>query len=411
MTDPLNKYGHKIVFEVNRVSYGHVEETCFDDFTQDEAWKELCKSDIFAIQNRNEEPNQKIVFSTIYNLEFDPVSESNETVHVKDHVFPIDINQSYFHALYDNIGQFLLAKNYFPDIKPIFINAETDPNALKANYKKDLMDMIGLKEEEIINGYEYSAIKFDKITVIHADANTVMREVRHRINSDRTRLEPFLHPKSSGAAMLYCTSKHLKGLIYDRYLKNREKPTKKVYISRMALRPLFDRTNLLKKFLLANNVSWDSEGRLEDPDSFLMKVNLEAFAPANVFGPMREIDFRYLSLEDELLIEDFFKGKGYEIIYPERMGLTDQINVYISSTHIATLGGAGSVNSLFLGDSGTIVYIAPDTRYEFYHEDIIDSITNNSIIPIDKRKIEYFKGRTSVSHILNVLQNEYGDRL
>lgn len=411
MTDPLNKYGPKIVFEINSVSYDSVEETCFQDFTQDEAWKELCKKDVFARQSRSEESSQKIVLSTIYNLQFYPVSKSNETVHIKEHVFPIDINQSYFHALYDNIGQFLLAKNYFPDIKPIFVNAETDPNALEANYKRDLMDMVGLKEEEIINGYEYSSIKFDKITVIHANANTVMREVRHKINSDRSRTEPFLDPKSSGAAMLYCTSKHLKELIHDRYLKNRDTPTKKIYISRMPLRPLFDRTHLLKKFLLSNNVSWDNYGRIQDPDNFLMKVNIGAFAPASVFGPMAEIDFRYLSLEDELLIEDFFKGKGYEIVYPERMSLADQIKEYISSTHIATLGGAGSINSLFLGDSGTIIYMAPDTRYDFYHEDIIDTITNNSIIPIDKRQIEYFKGRTSVSHVLNVLQNEYGDML
>lgn len=408
MTRSLNEYLPKVVLDPKSVTYTGISKAEINDFANDPKWLQLKHDDFFA----NVSPGGNLdSFSiiTIDNLEIVLNNEGDEELIVDDHSFLIDVNQSYFHCLYDNFGQWLILKNYLPYLKAVCINTEDFRPIENSPYKRTVLDWCEITaDQDYYEVRNYKKIKFKKISFIHSGTSYFLREVvLHIPEEDRMVSEA----NSANSAVFYLKSKFLKKFFSKTAATNRNKRHRKVYLSKMFTRDMMDKTFILKKLLKDNGVSWNRDGSFNDPKDFILNTNLLAFGPAAIFGPMNEIDFRYLSVKNELELEKFFESKGYEIITAEQMTLEEQMNLYYTCTHIATLGGAGSINSLFLDDDGTIIYIAPDTGYQFRHEDVIDTITNNSIIPVDKRRHLGQRKIFGIQNIIDILNINYGDRL
>jgi hypothetical protein len=408
MVKSLNRYQSGIVFETTAVTYSKLEKQNINDFITENDYLRLAMSPTYGKLEMDSRKNHFNII-TLTDLDIDFESESNEELVIDDHVFLLDLNQSYFHALYDNFGQWLVLKKYIPELKTIFVNTQDIKTFEGTSYKSTIMNWAGVTLE---NGYyeasEYKSLKFKKVSFIHSGTSHILREVVHQMpQQDEITLD--LNDRNN--ALFYMKSKLLKNFVNENIITKNLPRNKKVYISRIQTRRMYDRIFLFKKLVMDNGVSWNGDGSFNDPNDFLLKTNLDAFKPAGIFGPMHEIDFRYLDIEDEMLIERFFSSQGYEILNGiESMSMEDQINTFAQCSHIATLAGAGSVNAIFLGD-GTMVYLAPNTGYSFHHEDIIESITENSVIPLDKRIHNGPSYAMPVFKMLQMLKDEYGDQI
>lgn len=414
MTSKLNLYGYNVVFDIESQSVENIGVTYVNDYKTEPRWLELGEKNLFGT-NGIVGPDNGLPIVTMENLEVTTTSTSNKTILLEDHVFVFDANQSFFHCLYDNLGQFLVLKNYFPDIKAVFVNTQ-EKNSIFGGitYKSKILEWAGIQEDDHILTSDYKTIKFKKISFIHSASSHFLRSVDYMLTEDQ-RLDIdkiYRQSADSSGSSIYLKSKFLKKFIRKNIANKNIIRNRKVYLSRVHTRKLYERTWILKNFLRDNGVIFNNDGSFEDENNILLTLNMEAFKPANIFGPMMEIDYRYLEIHDELFVENFFRSKGYEIVSMESMELVDQVDLMLSCTHIATLAGAGSLNALFLDDDGLIIYLAPNSGYSFHHEDIIDSITKNSIILQDKREIGYDRTRVfQPQQLIHMLEEAAGDRL
>ncbi|WP_460465885.1 glycosyltransferase family 61 protein [Arthrobacter pigmenti] len=88
-------------------------------------------------------------------------------------------------------------------------------------------------------------------------------------------------------------------------------------------------------------------------------------------------------------VVDVFRSFGFEVIYPEKMPLGDQVDTFAKAEVVAGFGGSGMLNSIFSDGPGTKLVIAPET-YNAANEYLISSVNGDSI--------HYLYGESEIQH-------------
>ncbi len=81
-------------------------------------------------------------------------------------------------------------------------------------------------------------------------------------------------------------------------------------------------------------------------------------------------------------LEKYFASKGYDIIYPEKLSLDEQLNLLINCESFASTVGSCSHNMLFLRDNTEIILI-PRANYLTGYQVAIDQVHKQNIHYID----------------------------
>ena len=84
--------------------------------------------------------------------------------------------------------------------------------------------------------------------------------------------------------------------------------------------------------------------------------------------------------EDKL--ERYFASKGYEIVYPEKLSLDEQLNILINCESFASTIGSCSHNMIFLRDDTEVILI-PRANYLTGYQTAIDQVHRQNIHYID----------------------------
>lgn len=84
--------------------------------------------------------------------------------------------------------------------------------------------------------------------------------------------------------------------------------------------------------------------------------------------------------EDKL--ERYFASKGYEIVYPEKLSLDEQLNILINCASFASTVGSCSHNTLFLRDNTEVILI-PRANYLTGYQETINQLHSLRISYVD----------------------------
>jgi len=103
---------------------------------------------------------------------------------------------------------------------------------------------------------------------------------------------------------------------------------------------------------------------------------------------------RSFSVEDELLLENYFRSKGYEVINPGDYSVEEQIEIFSSSSFIAGAGGSGMTNLFFCHPETKIILLSAGSLFKVGSLGSVASTNNKkvSVFPADLYKSSYPKG-------------------
>lgn len=391
---------------VRSVDFDSIDTLRVNDFLESEDWK-FRNLDQFD----NAAQHDNVGIFSFNNLKIDLDNESELTLHVPGHVYLMDVNQSFFHSIFDNFGQYLAVKKYLPDIRPIAILGEfpyKNEDYLNSKYKKYILDLCGIHVDEIIHYPMFGKIIFEKVSFITKSCNNIMSGILETISKTDRELPMDIH-WSERTKQLYIISRALKEFMLKHNANVNDQRYEKIFISRKSRNRIFQKNHDLIKFLKENGVTWDlnNPSKLNDPNG-ITKTNLDRFKPATPTDNLMEAQHRYMPANQETMIEDFFRYLGYSVIDVEDVPLPEQMELLSRCTHIATITGAGSLNSMYLDNAGTFILIANNSEYTFYHEDVVSMMMDDPIIVFDKRKRA---GQFTAKEIIEELEKNYLDRL
>jgi hypothetical protein len=387
-------------------TFDSIETTRVRDFLESDDWK---KRDVSTFDNHVEHDNVGIF--TIKNLGIEIDGSGELELHVPGHVYLVDVNQSFFHALFDNFGQYLALKRYLPDIKPLAMVGDFPYNNLdylNSHYKTQVLEMCGVSPDEIVHYRMFKKITFEKLSFITTSCNNIMSGIISSMAETNYDL-PMDIRWAETTKQVYLFSRELKEFILKRNQEAGKARSRKIFISRKERTETFKKNYDLIKFLEENGVTWEmnNPSLINDPNG-IAKTNLDKFKPATPAELLFEARHRYMLESEEKLIENYFAFLGYDIMEVSMMPLEDQMELFSSCTHIATITGAGSLNSMYLENDGVFILIANNSGYTFYHEDVVSSMMDDPIIVFDKRKNP---GEFSARQIIKELEQKHLDRL
>lgn len=143
---------------ITSINFDRIDTLRVSDFMDSDDWK-LRKVEEF--DNCVEHDNVGIF--SIHNLEVGIQDGGDLVLTIPGHVYIIDVNQSFFHATFDNFGQYLAIKKYFPEIKPIAILGEfphENNDYLNSNYKKHILELCGIDVNDVVHYPMFNKIVF-----------------------------------------------------------------------------------------------------------------------------------------------------------------------------------------------------------------------------------------------------------
>ena len=93
-------------------------------------------------------------------------------------------------------------------------------------------------------------------------------------------------------------------------------------------------------------------------------------------------NYTYFKQFGEERIERYFRSKGYQVMYPEKLTFEEQLNVLINCGHFASTIGSCSHNILFLRDHAKVILI-PRANYLTGYQLALDQVHDLEITYID----------------------------
>jgi capsular polysaccharide biosynthesis protein len=129
-----------------------------------------------------------------------------------------------------------------------------------------------------------------------------------------------------------------------------------------------------------------------------MKHNTDVYT-RNVWG-------RYLSKDDETMIENFFKNMGYQVIDCSNYSVEEQISIAYNSTHIVGIAGAAFVNTIFCNSNANVISlnISDIQNFPFWIMPMSVNVNYISIpqnIMFDAEHATRFDGNDIIKMVLN----------
>lgn len=266
-------------------------------------------------------------------------SNATKIVSGNSFIFSLDLVDSHYHFLANMLGQFLLIKDFVPDIKALPIMHQTD-NKIKnlsdqskiSNYVYNVLSNIDVFENSVLYSKDYNKILIENLYIVDPDFSLFV---------DGSILP---HYKQCPTNLIV-----EKLLLFFNPLHNATSPIK-IFISRI---PENSKLRKTKK-------------KLEEKIS-LGKAEEEKFLKLIGEGNLIKLNHRFISFEEEKKLESFFKSQGYKIINPGGLPLEKQIKLFASATHVAGLSGAGFINTIFCPPKANVFILNTSSGYNFDH--------------------------------------------
>jgi hypothetical protein len=265
--------------------------------------------------------------------DYTPSSQQHEidkTVSIKEKVFIIDIlGYSHFHFIYDKIAQYEFIKKYIPDLSLYVISndyhIEKDNGALQ-----ELTKFYSIPKHKILNINSQEAFTFTNVYFVWSTHN--------RQYSDCFQKEYFDPWQHRDDFSFYI--KTIYALLQEKF-----------------------------KDYIAPKINKDQ------------KIFISRFKQHEVAG-RKSNEARYISKDDEIALEKFFESKGYKIYSAEELTLSEQIELYSGSSHVAALKSSALVNTIFCKPETAIIGINLDDEYQVWYDYIcIDAGLNYLELP------------------------------
>jgi len=112
--------------------------------------------------------------------------------------------------------------------------------------------------------------------------------------------------------------------------------------------------------------------------------NVQEFAPKRLYISRAKANYRRILNEDELI--DVLKKYNFEIIYPEDIGIIEQINLFHNAEIIISPMGAGLGNIVFAKPGTKVLELCP----EYFHTSCLRILAH-----VMKLSYHYFVGKTA----------------
>jgi hypothetical protein len=281
----------------------------------------------------------------------------------------------FFHFLNDVLGQYGILKKYIPDLEIFCLIYDSE----KMNkFTVEVLKEFDVPEENLLSIDSRKVFNFKNVFYIYNYYMGILRE--HEMLLPPTLVDPSFNNYQTGSI----------SSMVERFKKYQQRgaATKKIFISRKKENEKLRRLKALAENNKNKELSWFFNDQNEEFQSLSITESVQ----------------RYVSLEDELKIEEYFKQKGYEIVDPSKLSYAQQVFLYNSSTHVAGIAGAGLYNTIHCKPDTKVFIINTSDIYRFWHDYFPKSATKNvySIPEIDINKNKYF----SADEIISIIENE-----
>lgn len=320
---PINNWDHDIFFN-NRVNIKKLEYiTEFD--------KKIINQVTDININSYQLKNLKVAFP----------GNNHEKLNIFGNIFIIslDLIMSHFHFLQNQVAQFLVLKKTFPDLKALVVMYGHD------EYKKELKDQNRLSQYcysilSKLDVYDNSILYIDKYKEITIE-NYFVLDPNYNIFSNDWQLGEI------NDCPPWFVSHELIKLV----------------------KPNHDHEDKIKIFMsrIPENSKTRKQVRSLNKKIIAGKITEEEFFAKNDEVTKTRFKHRFISFEDETMLEKFFKSKGYKIINPGAYSFEDQIKFFEKASHIAGLSGAGFINTIFSPTGANVFILNTSSGYDFDH--------------------------------------------
>jgi len=275
-------------------------------------------------------------------------------------VFP-DSHRFYYHLMRDYVAQFELLKKTIPDLIPVtlcecysYIKESVDHSCLGLSvppYGPHRHILNRYRDEHLsVDTFKYKEIRLSSVFFVYANSSELQKAL----------------PDLSYDKVLFNNSKadwledQYSKVLLDVYTKSLRPvdAQKKIYISRLK------ESKVIEDLVSAYDTYLESGTLPADKKLEIEVLDLVKKLPAVLL----EFDMkksRSFSVEDELLLEDYFRSKGYEILSPGDYSVEEQIEIFSSSAVVAGAGGSGMTNLLFCSPSTRVILITAGNLFGY----------------------------------------------
>lgn len=253
-----------------------------------------------------------------------------ESITIDGPVYLFDMTGfAYFHALYDKVLEYEFIKTYIPNLKIIPITySHKDLDAGNRVYE-DFLNLYGLSFSDRINMNDGKNYIFKDLYCFIFEHNEFMMPFKE----DPLRtvyLDGWTDPDSYKNYIKISSDSFLKKI--ENHLVTNQ--NRKIFISRKKI-------NDQRRGLSKNHINTVYENR-------------------------------FIRLEDELYLEDFFRTMGYEIVFAEDYTFLEQVSLYSGASHIAGLKSSGFCNMMFSKPGTQVISINLDDSFQCWYKAMAD---------------------------------------
>jgi hypothetical protein len=310
-----------------------------------------------------------------------------------------DCDKYYYHLLRDYIAQYELIKKLIPDLVPVIVcTCRIDSNSSQScviknptypphNFINKSYFDIALK----IDGKKYKKLTFENIFYIYAYGDLVPYFRENNFN------KILFSPD-----MKTWIEESYGDILRDKY-KNYIEPIKfgkKIYVTRLnESKKIWEISDAWDRYFATKELPSDEKIKNE-----VLKIENTLPEGLLVFNTQKS---RAFSVDDEILLENYFSSKGYRVVSPGDYSVEDQIALFSSSGHIVGAGGSGMTNLFFCHPETKITMLSAGLLFGFGGLNVVAK-TNNRKIEVFPRNMDFLgtKDPTNVKYSAESLIRE-----
>lgn len=307
-------------------------------------------------------------------------------------IFQVDFFQ-YFHIVHEGIAQYEILKEVVPDLKIAVISSISESQLSSRKEELvvhlELLSPYGITKEDIIF-LQTEKPTFEKIFYYTTRAANPLIQLNIP-KDDKTYQNKFDQLYDGG----YVALRNL----YNPYLLENDSMPKKIFFSRMLLNDKVRETYRMLR----------DEDDLEGDDYLFLEQTRKNYGGYKYL--MQLVNERYITLEEENKLENYFTKKGYTVIDPAKLSFFEQINYCYNATHIAAIRGSSLLNTVFCKEDTSIFILDTKQQYDFPYEFICKTYAKNIFeIPFTS-KIKRLSPQSlfTIDNIIGILETHYSD--
>lgn len=319
------------------------------------------------------------------------LSQNGNVLKLDGNWFVIDYTDpAYYHFLVENVGQFYAMKKIVPDLKL----------AIRTDKKYDGISYIAWCVEKLIE--ENNPILFDSgivyIENLYA-ASTRLVQIFSMIDSVFD-----LVVKDEYQDMVIPA-------LRDFFLRNLPKLDKseKIYaIRRDKSEELSARLEYLD-YLKSNGVTWDN-GDIQDPKRTLENIPSkfkQGWVARILNNKLTSVEMdtmtRYISDEEETMLEQFLLNNGYKFFSHLSMSYEDQMSMIASCKSYVCITGASALNAIVCPKDASIYIVNPDTNWPMPNHEYAASLVSDNAHTVFKIR-DYPNQKFTMQQVINRLK-------